>query len=212
MALIDAVSFTPERALAYYPVHYPRIPHLLHDFAYLLLRNNFYDPALVLLDASYPLIPLPHERIVVCGNLARAAGGVRDVARYTVAMTQIEHIVKHTDENASRGMLGLADGAFQLGEIDRARAFAIRTIQYAQRRGDKEPEILAGALLARLESPELEKVAPADAPSSAHDLVRTMIERLRRWATRPRGQAVHMLQRLQATAAPDQSSRTAGSM
>ena len=199
-------------ALAYYPVHHPRIPHLLHDYAYLLLRNRFYDPALLLLEASSPLIQLPHERVVVCGNLARAAGGVRDQERYAAAMAQIEEIVTHTNENASRGMLGLADGALQMGETERARAFAIRTIHYAQLRGDREPEMLATALLQKLESPDIRSAPSSQAPISAYDLAGAMVERLRRWTARPRGQAVRMLQRLKAKGSAEHSPRTTGSV
>lgn len=199
-------------ALRCYPVHFPRIPHLLHDFAYLLLRSNYYDPALTLLEASYPLIPAPHERIVVCGNLARAAGGLRDEKRYATAMIQIEQIASRTDENVSRGMLGLAEGALHLGETERARHFAALTIRYAERRRDKEPLLMAERLLSNLESPESGRIDPAVAPASAYQLAGAMLERLRRWTAPPRGQAVHMLRRLRSADAADQSPRTAGSV
>lgn len=201
-------------ALSYYPVHFPRLPHLLHDYAYLLLRKNYFEPALTLLEASYPLIPAPHERVVVCGNLARAAGGVRDEAKYAVAMRQVEEIVATTDENASRGLLGLADGAFHLGNIERAREFAQRTILYARRRGDKEPEALARRLIAatKAEQPFSGEPRTEAVPSTARRLTEVMLARLRRWNSPPRGQAVHMLRRLQSTPAPEQTPRTAGSV
>src|SRR5215218_8069162 len=53
------------RVLEYYPRVYERIPHFVHDFAYLLIRHGYYAPALPLAEAVLPWIVKPFERIAV---------------------------------------------------------------------------------------------------------------------------------------------------
>ncbi|HET7228739.1 MAG TPA: hypothetical protein VFJ16_01920 [Longimicrobium sp.] len=198
------------RALALYPVHYPRVPHLVHDYGFLLARNGYFSAALPLFEAVYPHIPAPHERIVVAGNIARAAGGARVPRRFQEAADEVCALAGAAEENASRGLLGLAEGAHSLGYLPRAVLFAERAAEVALRRGDHEVVKLAAAVAERARAGA---GAPADRGRlAAHvGIARECIDRLRRWAGRPRGQAVNMLRRhLPRQPAPAETAASTG--
>lgn len=182
------------RALSLYPVYFPRVPHLVHDYAFLLARNGFYTAALKLLDHVEPLISAVQERVVVVGNIARAAGGARRADRFETAADEVVRLASVSDENASRGLLGAAEGAHSLGQASRAVDLAARAMDLALRRSDNEVQRLARVLIERTERQES---PPADraAPSGYAALARECVDRLGRWASRPRGQAARMLRK-----------------
>jgi tetratricopeptide (TPR) repeat protein len=182
------------KALSLYPIHYPRVPHLVHDYGFLLARNAYFGSALPLFESVYPYIRAPHERVVVVGNIARAAGGARVAARYRDAMREVMELASLSDENSSRGFLGLAEGAHCLGDFQGAVEFARRAADVALRRGDKEVVKLAAGVV---ENAERGVAGPLDRGklSGGADIARECIDRLQRWTARPRGQAVIMLRK-----------------
>jgi hypothetical protein len=197
------------KALSLYPVHFPRVPHLVHDYGFILVRNAFYRPALLSLESVYPFIPAPHERVVVVGNIARASGGAGHVDRFRLAVEEVQSLVGVSDENASRGLLGVAEGSHCLGYTSEAIAFASHAIDVAVRRGDKEVERLARLVIDRVKRAE---GAPADRgePPGFAAIAREFSDRLRRWNSRPRGQAANMLKRQLPKGSPTETAASTG--
>lgn len=194
LGLFDKGVSHAAKALSLYPVHYPRVPHLVHDYAFLLARHAYFAVALPLLEAVYPHISAPHERVVVLGNIARAAGGARNVTRFHEAVTEVADLVSRSEENASRGLLGLADGAHSLGLLSEAIAFGDRAVEIAERRGDSEVIKLATEIVSSATRGERGRVdrGPVD---RAENLAHQCLHRVERWTARPRGQAAAMLRK-----------------
>jgi len=145
--------------LEYYPRVYERIPHFVHDYAYLLVRHGFFTPALPLAEAALPLITKPYERIAVLATVARAAAGVGDRARYDHASGELLEIAAATDINAAAALVAIAEGATVWGEWESAQRLATRARAIAERRREGDPLRRSVAVLAQIERRE----APARA-------------------------------------------------
>lgn len=150
------------RVLEYYPRVYERIPHFVHDYAYLLVRHGYYAPALPLAEAVLAWITQPFERIAVLATLARAGAGLADRAQYEHACAELMPIAEETEINTAAALVAAAEGATAWSEWDRARTLALRARTIAEKRREGDPLRRANALLARIKRREMPN--PGEAP------------------------------------------------
>lgn len=166
------------KALALYPVHHPRLPYLVHDYGFALMRHCYYAAALQLLEAAWDHIP-PDNRLVINGTLARVSGGLRDRLRYEQAASRAVVLAELAEDGAAWAYIHLAEGARCFGEWDRAEGYAAAGLALAQRRRELDAQRVAyetlDAITARTPAP-----AALEAPQSATELVALCLERLRK--------------------------------
>jgi tetratricopeptide (TPR) repeat protein len=135
------------RALERYPVRHPRVPHLAHDFGYLLVRNGYFAAALPLLQRVLELVK-PHERVVVCGTIARSAGAVGDRELFERTCGEVLRGVTLSEEFAAQALVHVAAGAQSLGDWELARRLATEAGEIARRRGNGRPALESSMVLA----------------------------------------------------------------
>jgi tetratricopeptide (TPR) repeat protein len=171
-----------DRALTLYPIHDSRIPFLLHDFAYQLVRLHHYRHALRLLESAAGRLDRPHELGLFFGTMAQAAGGARRPDRYRAAERAALRLIAINEEHAAAALECLAEGARSLEDWGRAEKYALKALEVARARSDSVEEQLVLALLEVVE--RREPGAPAEDPpptSRAAMLARRFAARLRRW-------------------------------
>lgn len=171
------------RALALYPVRHPRIPHLAHDYAFLLVQNRFFHRALVLLDFLSDDLFESQYRVILYGTVARAAAGVRDRDAFEAAAAKVRAVADATDEYVPAALVHVAEGARSFEEWDRAEAFAGRTLDIAQRRLDGTAHRLAARLLDEIAvRARAATNREPDERSRVTELTRLFLKRLKRRA------------------------------
>lgn len=109
------------RALETYPVRHQRLPAFVYDVAFLMVSQGLYGIALQLLTQTADKISLPHERMIVIGTLARAAGGAGSRERYKDALRKVLEAAPAFQTIAAGPMYSCALGAQLLGEWDEAK-------------------------------------------------------------------------------------------
>ena len=182
---LDEAVEHARRALSLYPLHDERIPYLAHDYSVLLVRFGFYRPALRLLDRAVKLFERAEELALVFGTMARAAGGAGRRERYETAERAVLGLVGLSHEYAPGAYINLAEGAWSLGDVDRAVRYARITLDRARERHDAEPERMALLLLDTMgtqDKPRRDDTPAPDARIAA--LNRRMAARLGRWRRR----------------------------
>lgn len=173
------------KALKLYPVHHPRLPYLVHDYGFALMRNCYHAVALQLLEAAWNHIP-PDNRLVINGTLARVSGGLRDRLRYEQAASRAVLLAELSEYGAAWAYIHLAEGARCFGEWDRAEAYAGVGLAMAQRRREMDAQRVAYDLLDAITT---RTPAPAarEAPQSATEMAALCLERLRKLREGPEG-------------------------
>lgn len=166
------------RVLEYYPRVYERIPHFVHDYAYLLIRHGYYAPALPLSKAVLPWITQPFERIAVLATLARAAAGIEDRAEYERACAELMPIAEETEINTAAALVAAAEGATVWREWDRARTLALRAQAIAKKRREGDPLRRTNVLLAQIKRREVPN--PSEAPPAVARINETAAACMRR--------------------------------
>lgn len=178
------------KAFAHYPVHHPRLPYLVHDYGFALMRHCYHAAALQILEAVWHHIP-PDNRLVISGTLARVSGGLRDRLRYEQAASHAALLAELSEYGAAWAYIHIAEGARCFGEWDRAEAYAGKGLALAQRRREMDAQRVAyemlDAITTRIPAP-----AAQSEPQSATKLVALCLERLRklREGVEPRESAV----------------------
>lgn len=177
-----------QRALHWYPMHHPRIPYLVHDFAYLLTRVRHEAAALEVLENVRPMIPAEHESLLVWGTVARAAGGSGDAKLFASAKAQVQQLAKRYSQHAAHSLYEVAAGARLLDLWDVCEHFASAALAtaLAQGRGDTEQDAkrLLLAVASRLPLAQREFLGT----SQQFEVARLMDDYLRRaakWRPRP---------------------------
>jgi tetratricopeptide (TPR) repeat protein len=93
-----------------------RLQVLAHDVAGLWMERGYFGRALTVFEAVLPLIQVPHERLLVCCNLARCAGAERQVEAYVRAAAEVWDLIRDRAPssvpavvyvNVARGAAGL---------------------------------------------------------------------------------------------------------
>jgi tetratricopeptide (TPR) repeat protein len=171
------------RALEMYRVRHPRVPHLAHDYAYLLVRNGFYSHALFLLERLSPDLFEPRYQVIYWGTLARAAAGAGNRREYESAAYAVLQIADASEENAATSIVHVAEGARTFGEWDYSEWLAGRALEIGLKRKEATAIQLAETLLDALaeRAPALPEAAP---PAGARiaELSRLFIRRVGRQA------------------------------
>jgi tetratricopeptide (TPR) repeat protein len=132
-------------AFAAYDPESPRVPRLAYDVAYHWTLQGFFARALPVARALEPHFGQPADLVLVHGLVARAAGGTgardahADAARRTWSLVESGT----ARESAARALLGVANGAASLGELERAEAAALRAVEIARER--KEGRVFVDA-------------------------------------------------------------------
>ena len=137
-------------ALGMYPKRHGRIPFLVHDFAFVLIRHHYYSAALTLLADLTGVIRLPAEQVLLFGSLARAAGGARNRLRYEEARGSVDKLAPVHEEFAAAALVNLAEGGRSFREWDQAERYAASALEIARRRRDSLVERVAVELLDRI--------------------------------------------------------------
>jgi tetratricopeptide (TPR) repeat protein len=156
------------RALELYPHQFTRLPHLAHDYAYLLTCHGGYAAALTLLDAALPFFTLPWERIAIYGTVAKAAAGLGHRARHSEAVADILLLAAVSDTHAAGALVLAAEGAHLLGDRERAVRLAEYGLGIAEERREREPRRRARLVLDAVAAP-----APAIADLPAEGVAST---------------------------------------
>lgn len=151
-------------ATSLYPSLHPRIPHVVHDFAFILVRQHHYSHALALLDSLVRVLPRPGEQALVYGTISRAAGGARRRDRFEEARAEAVRLAEAHEEFASAVLVNVAEGARAFGEWERAERLAERAVEIARSRKDGLVEQVALELLDRISrrEPAPDEATPRD--------------------------------------------------
>lgn len=164
------------KALALYALREKRIPYLVHDFAFALMRHAHYSASLQLLEAVWEHIPEPN-RLIINGTIARVTAGLRLRDRYESAASHVIMLAELCEDGATWAYIHIAEGARCFDEWDRAESYAARALEIALRR--REPDAqrtayeLMDAIMYRVPAPRQQL-----APPSADQLVAVCLDRL----------------------------------
>ncbi len=145
---IEAQRRARQAFRAYGPTH-RRIPYLAHDVAVLWNREGQFGQALPVLQAMLPRFQAPDERLLVYANIARAAGGLRDVVAFEDAWAAADNllILPQTASRKAQALLNLARGATGLSQWERAEAAAQEALEQATYRGESQIVFQAESVL-----------------------------------------------------------------
>ncbi|MBV9109084.1 MAG: tetratricopeptide repeat protein [Gemmatimonadetes bacterium] len=150
----DGISYG-RKALDAYGRDRERILILANDLAWLWMdHDGAYAHALSIFQESLRSISKPANRIIILGNIARAAAGIRNVAAYRRAASMLEDLVAESPvgEGHAQGLLELAKGAALLGHTERAEETARRALQHALSRKENALLTETESFLANLRS------------------------------------------------------------
>ncbi len=170
------------KALENYPVRHPLVPYLVHDFAYVLLQNGYFNPAFGLLVQVAPLIQSPSVLALAHASIARAAGGLRNLQRFKEAEQSALHLLKNHGEHAAPAFNCLAAGAWALSDVTQADSYATTALTTTRATRDMAAAHVAEHLLAAVADGAQ---PPSEANPSDRDrldaLVQRLASRLRMW-------------------------------
>jgi tetratricopeptide (TPR) repeat protein len=170
-------------ALSLYPRSHPRLPHLVHDYGYLLSEKGMYRHALPVLRAALTRIANPSERVVVWANVARAiAGSGGFLEGYPEAMDQVTSLGVVYDEHAPAGFSIAAVAAWLAGDRARAEKLSEIAVRLSEQRNERVPKERAAMVLRALANGD--DPPPHAEPPTGHMIQATTnrcISRLKRW-------------------------------
>lgn len=172
-------------ALRLYPSRHPRLPYLVHDFAYMLSQHRLYAPALPLLRAVVPVLNDPAEQVLVSASVARAAAGAGHLALHREAAERTARLAIVYEEHAAAALSHLAEAAQMLGLWDKAANFAEMAVEVATARGEGEPRERAQRIIdaATRRLPHPGAASPPER-NRIDALTRRALGRLRAWRSR----------------------------
>jgi len=172
----EAAVWQTSKALELYPLRSDRIPYLVHDFAFALMRHGFYSASLVLLEAVWDHIP-PANRLIINGTIARVSAGMRDRERYESAASHVALLSELCEDGSTWAYLHIAEGARCFEEWDRAESYTARALATAIRRREADAQRTAYELLDEI---MVRKPAAQEqpAPTAVKRMVETCLERL----------------------------------
>jgi tetratricopeptide (TPR) repeat protein len=181
----DRPEEAQELARAAYTAYGPEnaeLPRLAQDVAYWWITQGHFARAVPVLRSVLPHLPRPSDRLMVFGNLARAAGGMNDREAFRDAWDTCHDLLYNSsvDERAAQGLLDLAHGAASLGLWDKAETAAREALDTGVRRNEAKIRLSAEALMDSVRhhrAVETRKRVPASQEGSevlAGDLVRSL--------------------------------------
>jgi tetratricopeptide (TPR) repeat protein len=139
-------------ARAAFDAYGPQNPDLLRlgqDVAYWWITQGFFGRALPVLRSVLPHQTQPSDRLIVLGNVARAAGGMGDRETFRTAWDECYDLVRNAsvDERAAQGLLDLAYGAASLSMWDKAEQAAREALDIGSRRQEAKIRLTAESLI-----------------------------------------------------------------
>ncbi|HEX8394518.1 MAG TPA: hypothetical protein VF665_19380 [Longimicrobium sp.] len=172
-------------ARAAFEAYGPRNPkqlRLAQDVAYWWITQGQFARAVPVLTSLLPHLPEPSDRLMVLGNLARAAGGLGDRAGFREAWDGCHDLLDNAqvDERAAQGMLDLGHGAASLALWEKAETAAREALEIGARRQEGKVRLSAEALLESVRHHRVVDTrrrlpsAPEAGTALAEDLVRTL--------------------------------------
>lgn len=171
-------------AMELYSVRAARLPYLVHDYAFLLIRNGYFAHAVRLLGPVLDRIILPRERILVVGNLARCVGALGERARFEALAEEALRLSETAEEFAAAALLNVAEGARALLEWE----LAGEIVEVATRRGHATPRQRAAALLDQIAGRKPgDAVREPTGPARIRELTASLLSRLAKSAAASRG-------------------------
>lgn len=149
-------------------------PGFAHDAAQLWSWRAFFTVAIPVFEAVLPLLA-PKEQFIAAANLARAAAGAGDRARFLDAWDEVEKRISPRNEYVAEGLASVAEGAQFLGLNTRAIDLAKRAGTAAAERKLSDTVELAETIQERVRTS-----APAPKPIPPPDHVRALAARILR--------------------------------
>jgi len=169
------------KALEYYPIHHPRMPLLVQDWAFVLVRCRFYSPAVHLFQLALPCVHSPVLQTLIWGNLARAASGARNEQTFRSAESAVLQLVEKHSEFAASAFNGLAEGSWVFEDWEEARQFATRALEVARVRNDGGEEQVSLSLLEKIANRHSAPIELPPCPDSILTLNLRFEARLKKW-------------------------------
>lgn len=192
LALLEAedgsVSLAVEHflsALQFYARSSPRVPYLVHDAAFLLIRRRHYSDALAILEHVITKIQRPEERILVWGSLGRAAASACRRERFHQAELEVSRLADRHAEHAATAFIHLAEGARAIAEWETALRYAAHAAELAASRSDELIRRDATALAAVIEHQTAPPRETEPTSEKILELIRLCRWKLRTWRQRP---------------------------
>jgi tetratricopeptide (TPR) repeat protein len=129
---------------AYGPGHH-RLPSIANDLACLWADSGEFERAYSVFRAVLPHISSLRERLLTLGSLARAAGAVADRDAFESAWTAVWEAANAggAAEEAAEALIGLAQGAANLQDWERAHQAAERAALLAAERTEAMSQFVA---------------------------------------------------------------------
>jgi tetratricopeptide (TPR) repeat protein len=178
----DEALHHARRATAFYTEDHPRLPYLVHDVAFALIRRRYYSLALYMLGVLRRVIVAPTEQVLFYSTVCWAAGGA---GRRDLYHQGERHVLQHIgihNEYATAALLHVAEGARFISEWEKAAEYATAAVESARQRGEgrllREAEDLAAEIVVR--TPAAREMEPTDDESFSR-LARRLAARLRKW-------------------------------
>ncbi|MEW5927228.1 MAG: tetratricopeptide repeat protein [Gemmatimonadota bacterium] len=139
-----------------------RLPVLAHDVAGLWMERGRFGRALQVFEAVLPLIREPHERLLVCCNLARCAGAEGLPEAHARAAAEVWSLAQHAVPGSVPAVVytNLARGAAGLRKWEEAERMVALAANAALEREEADQRAMLPALL---ESIRLHRYADAPA-------------------------------------------------
>lgn len=138
------------RALAAYDPGNPGVRFLAHDLAHHWNLQGNYAGALKIARALEPVSATLPIAPLVQSLIARAAGGLGDWAAYTLAISRVDDLLSDPavpEETAARTLLGVAHGAFNIGDARAAAGYAEEAMSIARKRAEGRVALEAESLM-----------------------------------------------------------------
>lgn len=171
-----------EAALDAYPRSSPGLLRLAHDVAYLWITQAHYRRALPVVREVLLHLTRPADRVIVLGDIARAAGGAGDTDSFERAWAEAWLLADgdSADEGSARALTGLAYGAVSLGELKRAERAATRAARIASIRAESKVMMAAEAIIGIVQAEIAVEVNAGTATLSSERLAGRFVETLQR--------------------------------
>jgi tetratricopeptide (TPR) repeat protein len=162
------------RALGFYPIRHPRLPALLHDWAFLLVRLHIYTPAIPLLDLAVQKVKTPELKTLFVSTLAWAVAGARRQHDFHRIEPEVIQLADKHEEYAAAALIHLSEGARVFSLWDRAERYVVRAVEIAANRKDAALEREGMELLASVTS---QRAAPLEEDPPDPDRLDAMTQR-----------------------------------
>lgn len=136
VALLDRhftrAAHLARRAIRIYPARHRRFPAFAYDVAFLLVNQGVFSLAKEILPEAANRMSAAHERLVVLGTLARAAGGAGEVETFTATLETIADQASIYRSTGAGALYSAAEGARLLRRWEDAERLVGQAIHAAR--------------------------------------------------------------------------------